>query len=267
MNLYHLSIDGKRLKISEHERFLGVIIDSKLNWTQHIKHLKTKISRNAGVMYKLKGIIPHAALKMLYNSLIQSHLYYCATVWGTGSLNSIKSLFSAQKKAVRAADNHFHNYRYNKDTNEIPAHTKSIFNKLEILALPNLIAKSCLTIMHKIYLRAAPKQIVNIFETVASVSNTITNRCTPRRDPDIFVTPFNRLSNTDRSLSNVGPRLYNKTVQDVNKNLPHKVPRLQNKFLNPFKANVNKYLFTNQRLETDSVTWGSANFILYNLNY
>ena len=259
----HVSIDGNRLKKSEHERFLGVIIDSKLNWTQHIKHLKTKISRNAGVMYKLKGIIPHAASKMLYNSLIQSHLYYCATVWGTGTLNSIKSLFSAQKKAVRAADNHFHNYRYNKETNEPPAHTKSIFNKLEILALPNLIAKSCLTIMHKIYLKAAPTQIVNIFETVKSDSNS--NRRTPRRDPGIFVAPYNRLNNTDRSLSYIGPRLYNEIVKEVNKKLPPNVPCLQNKFMNPFKTNVNKHLLNNQKLEIDSVTWSNVNFTLYNL--
>ena len=257
----HVTIDGKRLKKSEHERFLGVIIDSKLNWTQHIKHLKTKISRNAGVMYKLKGIIPHAAIKMLYNSLIQSHLYYCATVWGTRSLNSIKSLFSAQKKAIRASDIQFHNRRYNKETNTPPAHTKSIFNKLEILALPNLIAKSCLTLMHKVYLKAAPIQITKLFDVLARDSNT--NRSTPRRDPGIFVTPYNRLRNTDSSLSYVGPTLYNKTVQEVNKLLPDNVPRLQNKFMNPFKVNVTKHLLNIQNLDVDSVTWTCANFALY----
>ena len=110
----NINIGGQRLKQSQHERFLGIIIDSKLSWVQHTKQLKNKISRNSGVMMKLKSTIPHKAQKMLYNSLIQSHLYYCACVWGTKSFNAIKSLFSAQKKAIRATDLKYHNYFYDK---------------------------------------------------------------------------------------------------------------------------------------------------------
>ena len=79
-DILNISIEGQRLVKSEHERFLGVIIDSKLSWSQHIKQLKTRLSiemlstRNAGVMMKLKSSIPNKAKKMLYNSLIQSHL-------------------------------------------------------------------------------------------------------------------------------------------------------------------------------------------------
>ena len=155
-----ISINGQRLKQSDHERFLGVIIDSKLNWTPHIMHLKTKISRNAGVMYKLKGLVPSSVLKMLYNSFIQSHIYYCAPVWGTRSYNSIKSLFSAQKKGIRAASCDFQNYRYNKETKVPPSHTKGIFNTLDILTLPNVIAKTCHCLMHKVYMNVAPIRIV-----------------------------------------------------------------------------------------------------------
>ena len=156
-------LNGIRLNHSDHEKFLGVIIDSKLNWTHHLKNLATKVSRNAGVLYKLKGIVPHKTLMLIYNSFVQSHLYYCATVWGTRSLNSISKVFSSQKKGIRcrAADSTYHTYKYNKDTKSTPSHTKEIFNKLGVLSLPNLIAKSCLClIMHKVYLKAAPDSIV-----------------------------------------------------------------------------------------------------------
>ena len=93
-------LGGERLKQSEHEKFLGVIIDTKLNWAHHIRNLATKVSRNAGVLYKLKGIVPSKTLKLIYNSFIQSHLYYCATVWGTRSLNSISKVFQHRKRAV-----------------------------------------------------------------------------------------------------------------------------------------------------------------------
>ena len=253
----NIIIEGKRLEQSVHERFLGVIIDSNLNWAHHIKHLKTKVSRNAGVIYKLKGLVPNSVLKMLYNSFIQSHLYFCATVWGTRSLNSIKSLFSAQKKGIRAADNNFHNYRYNKETNEPPAHTKTIFNTLEILALPNLIAKSCLCQMHKVYMKVAPTRICEMFN--------VTNFEGPRRDPKYYSIPYNRLHNSDHSLTYKGPLLYNKTVHAINQTLPEKVPRLNNKFMSPFKTLVTKYLLERQKLDTDNVTWNHDNFIMYNL--
>ena len=42
-----------------------------------------------------------------------------------------------------------YHYNTNRDTGELPAHTKSIFNKLGMLALQNLIAKSTLCLMQK----------------------------------------------------------------------------------------------------------------------
>ena len=172
---------GERLKQSDHEKFLGVIIDTKLNWAHHIRHLATKVSRNAGILYKLKGTVPNKALKLIYNSFVQSHLYYCCTVWGTrslNSLNSIKRVFSAQKKGIRAADNQYHRYFYDKDLNSTPSHTKDIFNKLGVLALPNVIAKCILCLMHKVYCNTAPPNIIRMF----TVSNFNTPRS--RREPE-----------------------------------------------------------------------------------
>ena len=251
----YIHVDGERLKESEHEKFLGVIIDFNLNWAHHIKNLATKVSRNAGVLYKLKGIVPDNTLKLIYNSFIQSHLYYCATVWGTRSLNSISKVFSAQKKGIRAADNKYHAYRYNKETKSTPAHTKDIFNKLELLALPNLIAKSCLSLMHKVYLKVAPVNIRNIFNVV--------NTAPPRREPQIFSIPYNRLHNTDKCIAYVGPRLYNRVAIAINNNKPIDAKRVQNNFLNPYKCAVNKYLLEVQALGPDIKTWNAVNFALH----
>ena len=63
-----------KFKITESERFLGVIIDSKLNWMTHIAKLACKLSRYAGILYKLWGLVPNRVLKLVYNSHVQSHL-------------------------------------------------------------------------------------------------------------------------------------------------------------------------------------------------
>ena len=245
---------GERLKQSYHEKFLGVIIDTKLNWAHHIRHLATKVSRNAGILYKLKGSVPNKALKLIYNSFVQSHLYYCCTVWGTRSLNSVKRVFSAQKKGIRAADNQYHRYFYDKDLNSTPSHTKEIFNKLEVLALPNVIAKCILCLMHKVYSNTAPPNITRMF--------TVSNLNAPRREPEFFAVPFNRLCNSDKSISYIGPKLYNQTVNIINKDIKYVTTCLQDKFLNSFKSTVNKHVLTAQAHKPDDKDWDNSNFVL-----
>ncbi len=125
------------------------------------------------------------------------------------------------------------------------------------MALPNLIAKSCLCLMHKIYMNVAPIKICEMF--------SIINFEGARRDPQYFSIPYNRLHNSDHSLAYKGPLLYNKTVHAVNQTLPDKSPRLNNKFMTPFKTVVTKYLLDQQKLDADVATWKHDSFILYNL--
>ena len=249
----NISIAGVRIKQSEQERFLGVIIDSKLNWTQHIKHLTTKVSRNAGILYKLKGLVPNSALKMIYNSFVQSHLHYCSTVWGLQSKNALSALFSAQKKAIRATDNKFHNYFYDKNTGNIPSHTKNIYKRLNLLTLPNLVGKNCLCLMHKINMKIAPQKILEMFETTSAQR--------PRRQLEIFKLPNFRLKQTDNSLFNRGPQLYNLSINEINQTLPTDAQRVQNKFLNSFKSVITKHILQIQN--NGDTTWNLENFILY----
>ena len=183
----NITIAGVRIRQSDQARFLGVIIDAKLNWAHHIKHLATKVSRNAGILYKLKGLVPNSTLKTIFNSFIQSHLNYCSVVWGLQSQNSLTALFAAQKKAIRTTDNQFHNYFYDKNTGNTPSHTKDIYNRLNLLTLSNLIGKNSLCMMHKIKMGVAPPKILEMFRVT-------TTRQRPKRQLQIFEVPKFRLN-------------------------------------------------------------------------
>ena len=47
-------------------KFLGVIIDENLTWMKHINLLTSKISKNIGVMHKLRYYLYADAIKCLY---------------------------------------------------------------------------------------------------------------------------------------------------------------------------------------------------------
>ena len=50
-------ICGKKLVNVNNTKFLGVIIDSKLNWSDHIIYTKNKISKSIGILTKNKKIL------------------------------------------------------------------------------------------------------------------------------------------------------------------------------------------------------------------
>ena len=35
-------------------KYLGVILDSKMSWVQHITHVKSKASKGIGIMYQAR---------------------------------------------------------------------------------------------------------------------------------------------------------------------------------------------------------------------
>ena len=228
-------------------------MDSKLNWKTHIAQLACKLSRNAGILYKLKGLVPNRVLKLVYNSHVQSHLNYCSNVWGLGSKNSINSIFIAQKKAIRSIENGYVNYFYNKETGEIPCHTKEIFHKNGLLSIHNIIAKNCLVAMHRIFRKSYPNNVMAICQL-----NTNTR---PSRHEKYFIPATFRLRKSDSTLSCTGSKLYNYTCKAINSILEPKESKLEDKFLNGFKNRVNKYILELQSIGDE--TWSAENFILY----
>ena len=62
--------------------FLGITINEFMNWGSHSVKIANKIYRNLGVMNCLKRYLPLSALKIMYDSLILSHIQFGITCWG-----------------------------------------------------------------------------------------------------------------------------------------------------------------------------------------
>jgi hypothetical protein len=146
---YNLIISNKLIERTSEAKFLGVIVDDKLTWTQHTKALKSKMSRYIGIMYKIRNLLPIQARLQIFHSFVQSHLNFCSLIWGFSSKSNIESLFAGQKKGMRAVMPGFVNYFY-KDGSP-PSHTKPAFSNNKVLTVQGVIIKNALIFMHKIF--------------------------------------------------------------------------------------------------------------------
>ena len=77
------SFNGIPIKNVKEFNFLGLIIDSNLNWKADLNAIGAKIARITWLLRKLKYIFPKHILHSIYNSLIMPHLNYMLLVWGT----------------------------------------------------------------------------------------------------------------------------------------------------------------------------------------
>ena len=53
----HIIMDGNILTKVNSAKYLGVIIDPRLNWIDHITYVKNKISKGIGIIYKARSVL------------------------------------------------------------------------------------------------------------------------------------------------------------------------------------------------------------------
>ena len=101
MNSIKLFMDKTNLSEVECIKFIGVILDNKLSWIQHISYVKNKMSKGIGIMYKTRNYINKKALLCLYSSYIYPYFIYCIESWGNASNCHLDPLFVIQKRILR----------------------------------------------------------------------------------------------------------------------------------------------------------------------
>ena len=84
-------------------KFLGIVIDDRLNWKPHIQSVKSKLSSILAIMYKASKLITTgtAGMYTLYCSLFHPYMSYCNEIWGNNYASNVKCLRTIKRKAVR----------------------------------------------------------------------------------------------------------------------------------------------------------------------
>ena len=93
-----IKLNGKRLCPTDSVRYLGVKIDSKLNWNSHVNAIAAILNRENAMLYKVKDFVNANILKSIYYALFESHINYACIIWGQ-NVGTINYIF--EKQALR----------------------------------------------------------------------------------------------------------------------------------------------------------------------
>ena len=135
-----ISANGQTIEEVSETKFLGVILDNKLNWNAHINYITKKISKSVSILKMVKYTFPCDILKSLYYTLIYPYYTYCNLVWGSAANVHLEPLINLQKKLVRIVSK-----------SGYLDHTEPIFNNLKLLKVKQIYDLNCAKFMYQCY--------------------------------------------------------------------------------------------------------------------
>ncbi|XP_055522955.1 uncharacterized protein LOC129717137 [Wyeomyia smithii] len=101
---FEYNLTGVQLQRVDHVKDLGIILDTKITFKQHVSFIIAKASRQLGLIIRMTRDFRNIhCLVSLYNSLVRSCLEYCCPVWVPYYNNSIHRIESIQRRFTRFA--------------------------------------------------------------------------------------------------------------------------------------------------------------------
>jgi hypothetical protein len=103
--VHNLMLNNYFIERKTYVKFLGLVLDDKLNWHEHVNGLCTKLSHDIAMLKVAKYCFTKSCLNTLYYAFFYSHITYALPMWcsaGTTVLDSIRKL---QKRVIKIIAN------------------------------------------------------------------------------------------------------------------------------------------------------------------
>ena len=201
-NLY---VNDTPLIQTQATKFLGVIIDQHLSWKDHVALISKKISKNIGIIARIKYCLSTQNLLNLYYTLIFPYLSYCNIIWGCNYKSSLNHLYILQKRIVRIICGlHW------------CASTKLSFYELHLLTLENINKYQILLFMFSFHNNLLPRSLHTNIASCLKKNSDIHSHFT--RSSSYYRSHYVRINIKLFSIFCTGPTLWNKLPDDL-KNL------------------------------------------------
>ena len=193
-----VTIGGNELDQLKSTNFLGIKIDEKLSWKEHISFVTSRMSKCIGILYKARHLLSVNWRMTLYKTFVLPHLNYCNIVWSSTYPTYLKSVVVKQKLALKSALN-------------VPLITssESVFTQSKVHTLNGINRVQTGIFMYKYSHHLLPCD----YDFECTTINKLHHYNT--RSNDLYRLPRPRISRFKFSLLYKGPALWN--------NLPHSI--------------------------------------------
>ena len=199
-NDLNITLNNTDLEKVTSTKFLGVIIDENLSWKNHINCTSKTISKNIGVINKLKHFIPYSILRTLYCTLILPYQNYGVVIWGEICKTYLDKIVKLQKWAIRSINNaHFR------------SHTAPLFFKSNLLNINDMYTLELGVFMYRFSTSDLPISFNDYFKKRSDI-----HKYNTRHTNDLQLTN-NKKAFSDQSIRTNGPVLWNslpKTIKE-----------------------------------------------------
>ena len=213
-----LEIGNSLIQRTNVQKFLGIYIDDRLTFRDHVNKICAKMSKRVGVMRRLRVFLPRDILKQLFYTFIYSRFTYGITCYGSAYLNQIQRIKKVINRSLKLVFNS-------------TVLTPELLKREKVLDFDMAYKYFCLIKMYKI-LR------LNNHESLASnIESFQTHHAHDTRavSHNVLTLPLFRLTKCQNSFVYRGIKFWNSIPPDI-RNIPDD--------LNAFKTRLKRSLLT-----------------------
>ena len=214
--------DGQEVRRVKIVKYLGMMVDDKLVWDQHVDYISSKITRNIGILKRIRRFISQESLLLLYHTLIEPYFRYCSIVWGQCGETLKDKLQILQHKAARTIA------KLRSDE----ANHSDLLTKFGWLSVRNLIKLDTAVFVYKEINNLHPEQSDSPFQMLDCLYSYNTRFVI---NNNLFI-PRGKTKNFQKTVSFSGSKIWNE--------IPSEIRMAQT--LHSFKDQLKKHLATQQ---------------------
>ena len=138
-----ITLCGTKLEWVTNIKYLGIIIDNKLNFSLHSEEVHKKLCKLQGMMYSLSTLVPRQTLMTIYHSLIYSTITQNIIIWGGIAECNLERIKTTMNKILRII------LRVRYDHNNVPLMaTNDMYKELRLLQFDDVHRYFLLKFIH-----------------------------------------------------------------------------------------------------------------------
>ena len=197
---FNLAINNKQPKREFFIRYLGILIDSNLNWKDQVECITKEIRRSISILSKLRYYVGLDILLSLYYALIYLFLTYGIIIWGNTYKTTLQPIVILQKKAMRIIT-----------FSRFDERSSPLFKSLEIIKFVDVVTFYLAIFMYKYHNKLLSPVFISFFTKITQIHSYNTRLAAKQS----YYLPKARTNHGIFNIRFQGPSVWNSIDEDI----------------------------------------------------